>query len=409
MKTKKIILTILTAILLTSIFVVTVAAAGAVATTDGKACARGKTVTLNVNVSEVSNVFSGAVAVEYDSDVLQLVSARWNTDDVLKDVLLQTYDMATDKGAFAFNAEHNISGKIFSVTFMVLEDAPLGKSEVSCTVQLKKQSGDSISVTSNAGYVDVTCNHKFDQKNDQHLASGATCTSPATYYYTCSICGAVGTTTYTSGSALPHTFDQKKATAEYLVAEVKCVSEADYYYSCSCGAKGTETFKADASWSHNYSGNWFINANNHWHQCADCGEKKDEAAHTPNSENVCTICNFQLSTEETHEHSFSKEISKDDKNHWYECSCGLRNEEEPHQWSEGKCTVCGAEDPDYTPPVVDPETPDKDPEQDPSDEGEFNLISYLLDNVWLLILIGLGLLMLIAFIVLLAKDRYFYY
>ncbi len=394
MKTKKLILTILTAILLTSLFVVTVAAAGAVATTDGKSCARGKTVTLNVNLAETSGVIAGAVAVEYDSSRLELVEAKWNAE-ALPGLVASHYDEDTDKGVFLFSNEKTVSGNLFSVTFEVLDSAPLGETEVSCEIQLQNKSGDFISVTNSAGYVDVICEHKFDQKNDQHLASAATCTAPASYYYTCSICGEVGCETYTSGSALPHTFDQQKATFEYLVEDVKCVDEADYYYSCSCGAKGSESFKADASWSHNYSDNWQTDAENHWHQCDDCKKAKDEAAHTPNDENICTECNYDLGTEETHTHDFSSTMKTDGENHWYECSCGVTYNVQSHKWNEGKCEICDTEEPEIQ------------PDEDDGSQGGF--LDFLFSNLWLLLLIIFGIFMGIAFIINLSRDRYYYY
>ena len=38
-------------------------------------------------------------------------------------------------------------------------------------------------------------------------------------------------------------FDQKVATAEYLASEATCTHKATYYYSCVCGEKDTETFE----------------------------------------------------------------------------------------------------------------------------------------------------------------------
>ena len=330
---KKSIIAIVSAILLITIFAISVAAAGTVATTDTKSCAQGETVTLNVNVSGDANASSGAVEVIYDKNVLQLVNAEWHTDGAL----LATFDKSTDKGAFAFQTGKNLSGKIFSVTFKVLENAPVGTTTVECKIQLKSGS-DNISVTNNAGSINITCKHDFSAKNDQYLASEASCTSPATYYYTCSICGEKGPTTYTVGSALAHTFDRQVATSTYLVKTVKCVNEAEYYYSCSCGAKGTNKFTADASWSHNFSNNWFISADGHWHQCLDCGAKKDNAAHSSSSDGVCSKCQFVLSNDGTHYHSFSETWSKNENAHWHECSCGIKDDLALHNWNDGKQT-----------------------------------------------------------------------
>ena len=330
---KKIIYAAIAAILLVSVLALSVAAAGVVATTDSTSCAQGGTVTLNVNISSASSVKSGAVEVLYDKNILEVVDAKWYTDGAI----LVAYEKSTDVGAFAYQADKNLSGKIFSVTFKVLESAPIGITNVECKLQLRTGDAD-ISVENQAGVINVTCKHSFTEKNDQHLASEASCTSPATYFYACSICGEKGTSTYTVGSALPHAFDNKLATAAYLVQNVTCVNEAEYYYSCSCGEKGTEKFTADASWSHNFSENWFISSAEHWHQCSGCGERKDSNAHAPNADNICSSCQFVVTDDGTHYHSFSDEWFNSKDAHWRECSCGLRGGLELHNWNEGEVT-----------------------------------------------------------------------
>ena len=58
------------------------------------------------------------------------------------------------------------------------------------------------------------------------------------------------------------------------------------------------------------------------------------------------------SSEKPHEHSFGDWTADDDKTHSHTCTddgCGAK-ETEPHQWADGKCTVCGAEAP--TPVVI---------------------------------------------------------
>ncbi len=72
-------------------------------------------------------------------------------------------------------------------------------------------------------------------RTTDYLKSAATCTSAAIYYKSCS-CGACGTTTFTYGSKLSHTYNQKVTTSSYLK------SGNTYYYSCVCGARGTSTF-----------------------------------------------------------------------------------------------------------------------------------------------------------------------
>ena len=56
--------------------------------------------------------------------------------------------------------------------------------------------------------------HLFTQKTPttEYLASEATCTSPAKYYYKCISCDAKGTNTYSNGTALGHEWDTYKVT-----------------------------------------------------------------------------------------------------------------------------------------------------------------------------------------------------
>lgn len=95
--------------------------------------------------------------------------------------------------------------------------------------------------------------HKFDGMNtdSEYLASEATCTNRATYFYSCA-CGKKGTETFESGNLLEHTYNQKNTDAMYLASEATCTAKATYYYSCECGEKGTETFEYGGLGKHNF-------------------------------------------------------------------------------------------------------------------------------------------------------------
>ena len=97
---------------------------------------------------------------------------------------------------------------------------------------------------------------------------------------------------------------------------------------------------------------WNSNGTNHWHVCATCKEKFDEAAHTGgtatcSSKAVCDVCKAEYGT--TTNHTF---ISKhDNTQHWKECSiCGaidLENSKTNHTFGEWEtvtdstCTATG--------------------------------------------------------------------
>ena len=155
---------------------------------------------------------------------------------------------------------------------------------------------------SNNGHV-----HSYDKQviSDEYLASSATCTKKATYYYSCE-CGEMGTETFEYGSPLGHSFtnyiSDNNATCtqdgtktakcdrcdetdtvedinsklnhsytkqivsdEYLASSATCTKKATYYYSCECGEMGTETFEYGSTTMHN-----FVNGS-----CTYCGKKQE--------------------------------------------------------------------------------------------------------------------------------------
>ena len=97
---------------------------------------------------------------------------------------------------------------------------------------------------------------------------------------------------------------------------------------------------------------WNSNSTNHWHVCATCKEKFDEAAHTGgtatcSSKAVCDVCKAEYGT--TTDHTF---ISKNDTvQHWKECSaCGAIDPANPKtshtfgEWetvTDSTCTATG--------------------------------------------------------------------
>ncbi len=331
---KKRISIFITAVLLLALFAISASAAGTTTTTEKKTCAVGDTVTLSVSVSSTSGVTSGAVEVVFDNTKLELVDGAWNTSGAL----LSTFDKNTNKGAFAYQTGNTVSGKIFSVTFKVLPGAPLGETAVECKIQLKAGSAD-LPVTNTAGKITVTCNHSFTKQDTSYPSSPASCTSAAKYYYSCAHCGEKGTNTFTVGEPTSHTYDKKVNAEEFLVSTITCADSAEFYYSCACGAKGSEKFEDDASFSHSFSDSWLVSKDGHWRGCFDCGKKKDYSVHIGE---MCSVCSFV--TEGDHFHSFGTEYKSSDAAHWRECTCGEKQNIELHTaGSDNKCAVCGRE------------------------------------------------------------------
>ena len=81
----------------------------------------------------------------------------------------------------------------------------------------------------------ATCSHTTEKSDVAQCSGGsASCSQKAV----CSICD------NEYGDLLPHDFTAQVRTEAYLATPATCLSKATYYYSCSaCGAKGTETFE----------------------------------------------------------------------------------------------------------------------------------------------------------------------
>ena len=142
------------------------------------------------------------------------------------------------------------------------------------------------------------------------------------------ICGSDGDTTFvnpttsiasvTIKGAHTHVFDQKNTDAKYLASAASCTAKATYYYSCTCGEKGTATFESGETLPHTASTVWSKDETNHWHVCTVCNVEMDKAAHTPDHEGgatetypiKCTECGYVIEAQLDHTHSFTQEVAE---------------------------------------------------------------------------------------------------
>ena len=204
--------------------------------------------------------------------------------------------------------------------------------------------------------IDKTPNHSYGawQKIDEN-----------THKHTCSVCSKEETANHSwnSGSVT------KKAT---------CKEEGEKTYTCTdCKATKVETIpvttthtwgkwtKVDAdthkricsvcekeeNGSHSYKTSWSNDRNNHWHECSVCGDKKDEAKHTPGAEatetkaQTCTVCGYIIKAALGHKHDYATTWTTDDAGHWYACSgCAEKDSYADHDFENAcdkDCSVCG--------------------------------------------------------------------
>ena len=230
---------------------------------------------------------------------------------VISDEYLTSSATCTEKATYYYSCECGEKG---TETFEY--GSPLGHSftnyisdnNATCTQDgTKTAKCDRCGETDTVEDINSKLDHSYTKKivSDEYLASPATCTEKARYYYSCE-CGKKGTETFEYGSPLGHSFtnyiSDNNATCtqdgtktakcdrcdetdtvedinskldhsytkqivsdEYLASPATCTEKARYYYSCECGAKGTETFEYGSTTKHN-----FVNGS-----CTYCGKKQE--------------------------------------------------------------------------------------------------------------------------------------
>ena len=146
--------------------------------------------------------------------------------------------------------------------------------------------------------------------------NNATCTQDGTKTAKCDRDGCNEKDTVTdTDSKLPHTFDKQVANEKYLASAATCTEAAKYYYSCSCGEKGTQTFTSGNALGHSYSSEWTTDENYHWHiaTCEHANETTVKEVHIAGDwiidieatyeqagqkHKECTVCKKVLAIEE---------------------------------------------------------------------------------------------------------------
>lgn len=163
--------------------------------------------------------------------------------------------------------------------------------------------------------------------------------------------GMTETVSVTIPGAHTHVFDQKNTDAKYLASAASCTAKATYYYSCTCGEKGTATFESGETLPHTASTEWKSDVTYHWHVCTTCNAEMDKAAHTPDHEGgatetypiKCTECGYVIEAQLDHTHSFTQKVAEpqylksaagcDAPAVYYKsCTCGVASTTETFQY-----------------------------------------------------------------------------
>lgn len=79
-----------------------------------------------------------------------------------------------------------------------------------------------------------------------------------------------------------HSFTEQKVEQQYLASEATCTEAARYYYSCACGEKGSSTFESGIALGHDF-GEWTIVDSKKTRKCMrnGCGYSETEEIAEP--------------------------------------------------------------------------------------------------------------------------------
>ena len=113
-----------------------------------------------------------------------------------------------------------------------------------------------------------SCDERADVTSHTSSSTPATCTRQAI----CDICNTV------YGEFAPHVYDQQSIRENYLQSAATCTTPATYCYSCVCGAKGTETFTAGSVDDINHQ---YLNG-----ICSSCGYVPDSHSESNDHDSV---------------------------------------------------------------------------------------------------------------------------
>ena len=135
----------------------------------------------------------------------------------------------------------------------------------------------------------LTHTHEYTEKavSDEYLATAATCTEKAKYYYSCK-CGEKGTETFEYGEPLGHEF------TNYISdGNVTCTEDGTKTAKCNRCDETDTVIDIGSAKGHTYSEKWTYNESEHWHS-ATCGlnVEKDRATHTFDENKKCTVCDY---------------------------------------------------------------------------------------------------------------------
>ena len=233
--------------------------------------------------------------------------------------------------------------------------AAISGTGASVTVTAKKAGTATITVTTADGSYTAECKVTVvncEHKNIvNHPAKAATCKAEGNIeYWECSDCHTkwsdeahTKVVTKVSTDKVSHNFTKKDTSAAYLKSAANCHAKAVYYYSCTmCGVKGTTTFEYGTVSTTNHDGTLsykhISGSDKHEVTCNGCHAKLREEAcastktATCTKKAVCNLCHTEFGSLAKHTLTFVPEVKatcvKDGNVAYYHCSVCKQNFED---------------------------------------------------------------------------------
>lgn len=161
-----------------------------------------------------------------------------------------------------------------------------------------------------SGAITATLTIKGNTPAHEHVWSAAWSKDATHHWHDCTATGCDVTVNADKNGYAAHNYNKKVTTKDYLKTAANCTDAAVYYYSCECGAIGTKTFTEGTALGHNPSTEWSKDATHHWHVCTTCNADLDKEAHNPGpaptetTPQTCTVCGYEIAPVLPHTHDY---------------------------------------------------------------------------------------------------------
>ena len=219
-----------------------------------------------------------------------------------------------------------------------------------CADELGHTYTDAWKSDANLHWHECSCGKKTDVAI--HTPGSAATASEA---QTCTVCGyilapATGHTSHTPADVWKN--DETHHWHECTGCTTELLDKAEHNYDNACDTT-CNTCGKTRTVTHAYKIEWSKDVTNHWHECSICGDKKDEAAHTPGAAateteaQTCTVCGYIINAAKGHTtHTPDNAWMSDATHHWHACTgCATelldKTEHSYDNDCDVDCNVCG--------------------------------------------------------------------